>query len=172
MAIDPDMPSAHPIPLPSVCASERPDATAPPRATVSAPCIRCGQCVDVCPVALSPVQLLRDIQAGRLTLAREHGLPDCTECGRCDPVCPSRIPLLESFRNGKRALQAQDRAIATADAARARYLARQQRLVGEQGERREQQADQATNAASADAVAAAIERANARRRARLGKPPQ
>jgi electron transport complex protein RnfC len=172
MAIDPDMPSAHPIPLPSGSASERPDATASPRATISAPCIRCGQCVDVCPVALSPVQLLRDIQAGRLTLAREHRLLDCTECGRCDPVCPSRIPLLELFRTGRHALQAEERAIVIADAARASYLARQQRLASEQGERRERHAEQTTNAASADAVAAAIERAHARRRARLGKPPQ
>ena len=131
------------------------------------PCIRCGQCVDVCPVALSPLQLLHDIEAERLPLARTHGLLDCTECGRCDPVCPSRIPLPELFRNGKHALQAEERATASADAARARYLARQQRLASEQGERRERDAAQTANAASADAVAAAIERANARRRARL-----
>lgn len=131
------------------------------------PCIRCGQCVDVCPVALSPLQLLRDIQAERLSLARAHGLLDCTECGRCDPVCPSRIPLLELFRTGKHALLIEERATASADAARARYLARQQRLVCEQGERRERDAAQTMNATSADAVAAAIERANARRRVRL-----
>lgn len=55
-----------------------------------------------------------------------------------------------------------------ANAARDRYLARKRRLVDEQGERRERDAVQTTNAASPDAVAAAIERANARRRARLG----
>ena len=136
------------------------------------PCIRCGQCVDACPVALSPLQLLRDIEADRLSLARAHGLPDCTECGRCDPVCPSRIPLLQLFRSGKRTLQAEECATASANAARARYLARQLRLVSEQGERRERHAMQAVNASSADAVAAAIDRANARRRARLGDPPQ
>ena len=131
------------------------------------PCIRCGQCVDVCPVALSPLQLLRDIEAERLSLARAHGLRDCTECGRCDPVCPSRIPLLKLFRTSKHALLIEERATANADAARARYFARQQRLVSEQGERRERDAAQTVNATSADAVAAAIERANARRRARL-----
>ena len=136
------------------------------------PCIRCGQCIDACPVALSPMQLLRDIETERLSMARTNGLLDCTECGRCDPVCPSRIPLLDIFRNGKRALLAEERALVAADAARARYLARQQRLVSELGERRERQAVQTANAASADAVAAAIERANARRRARLDPPSQ
>jgi electron transport complex protein RnfC len=118
------------------------------------------------------MQLLRDIETERLSLARTNGLLDCTECGRCDPVCPSRIPLLGIFRIAKRALQAEERALAAADAARARYLARQQRLVSEQGERRERQAEQTANAASADAVAAAIERANARRRARQEPPSQ
>ena len=136
------------------------------------PCIRCGQCVDACPVALSPLQLLRDLETDRLPSARAHGLPDCTECGRCDPVCPSRIPLLQTFRAGKHALQAEQRAIARADAARARYLARQQRLTRDQDDRRERLAVQTAQAASADAVAAAIERANARRRARTGEPPQ
>ena len=76
--------------------------------------------------------------------------------------------MLEIFREAKRGLQVEERATATADAARERYLARKRRLVDEQGERREREVVQATNAASADAVAAAIERANARRRARLG----
>jgi electron transport complex protein RnfC len=118
------------------------------------------------------MQLLRDIETVRLSLARTNGLLDCTECGRCDPVCPSQIPLLGIFRTAKRTLQAEERALATADAARTRYLARQQRLVSEQGERRERQAEQTANAASADAVAAAIERANARRRARQEPPSQ
>jgi electron transport complex protein RnfC len=118
------------------------------------------------------MQLLRDIEAERLSTARADGLMDCTECGRCDPVCPSRIPLLNKFRTGKHAVLAEERALVAADAARARYLARQQRLASELGERRERQAVQTVNAASADAVAAAIERANARRRARREPPSQ
>jgi electron transport complex protein RnfC len=118
------------------------------------------------------MQLLHDIETDRLSLARANGLMDCTECGRCDPVCPSRIPLLERFRDAKRALRAEERALIAADAARARYLARQRRFVSEQGERRQRQTVQTANAASADAVAAAIERANARRRARQDPPSQ
>lgn len=140
------------------------------QSAISMPCIRCGQCIDVCPVLVSPMQLLRDIEAERFSQARTHGLLDCTECGRCDPVCPSRIPLLELFRVGKQALQAEECATAAADAARERYLARKRRLVDEQGERSERDASRTATAVSADAVAAAIERANARRRARLGDP--
>lgn len=129
------------------------------------PCIRCGQCDDVCPVAISPQRLLHAILQDRLQTANADGLFDCTRCGHCDPVCPSRIPLLQQFDIAKAALQADTIATAVADAARARYIARGKRLVSEQGERRERAVAQVEHAASAGAVAAAIERANAKRRA-------
>lgn len=129
-------------------------------------CIHCGRCDDVCPVALSPQRLLLAILQDRLEVAHSEGLLDCTQCGRCDAACPSRIPLLRQFDLTRVTLNADASATAFADAARERYLARQQRLVSDQGERRERADAQVTNVASADAVAAAIERANARRRAR------
>ncbi len=134
------------------------------------PCIHCGQCDDVCPVAISPQRLLQAILLDRLQTASVDGLFDCTRCGRCDPVCPSRIPLLAQFDTAQTALKADTIATAFADAARERYLARQKRLVSELGERRERAVEQVAHAASADAVAAAIERANARRRARQQDP--
>jgi len=66
------------------------------------PCIRCGACVDACPILLNPAQL------GLLATARsydkmveEYNLMDCFECGSCSYVCPSNIPLVQHFRLSK-----------------------------------------------------------------------
>ncbi|MGD8316323.1 MAG: electron transport complex subunit RsxC [Myxococcales bacterium] len=70
------------------------------------PCIRCGYCVDACPIFLDPSVL------GRLaaneefsSMAREHNLMDCFECGSCSFVCPSHIPLVQRFRAAKAAVR-------------------------------------------------------------------
>ncbi len=66
------------------------------------PCIRCGKCLEACPVNLNPSQL------GRLAAKREYKmmeerfhLNDCFECGCCSYVCPSNIPLVQYFRIAK-----------------------------------------------------------------------
>jgi len=57
------------------------------------PCIRCGKCMDVCPVNLLPQQLYWHIRAKDLDKAQKHNLRDCIDCGCCSYVCPSHIPL-------------------------------------------------------------------------------
>lgn len=73
------------------------------------PCIQCGRCIRSCPVGLNPMRLYKLIERGELEKAVEEGLMDCRECGVCAHVCPSRIPLVERFRDAKRA--AEDRGI-------------------------------------------------------------
>ena len=68
-------------------------------------CIRCGWCVDDCPVGIDPIRLYRLIEAGRLDKAQKAWLEDCTECGLCPYVCPTHLPLLEKIRLGKWALR-------------------------------------------------------------------
>lgn len=65
------------------------------------PCIRCGDCVTVCPAHLMPQELHRAVKGGQLDALEDLGLFDCIECGCCDVVCPSHIRLTESFRVGK-----------------------------------------------------------------------
>lgn len=69
------------------------------------PCIRCGACLQVCPARLDPARLFARIEIEDFGGAERSGLPHCIECGACSAVCPSRIPLVQSFRTGKRRLQ-------------------------------------------------------------------
>jgi electron transport complex protein RnfC len=136
-----------------------------PAADTAMPCLRCGDCADVCPARLQPHWLYRQLQDGGLDRAQADGLPECIECGACDLVCPSHIALTQHFRAGNSALRTRAAKQRFADAARARYEARNARLQRESAERAAQAAERAQRSASADAVAAAIERAKARRRA-------
>lgn len=127
------------------------------------PCIRCGACIDVCPARVQPQQLVRQLRAGEFDLAETDGLFDCSECGRCDPVCPSRIPLLRTFQAGKDELRRRARRLAIADATRERHQSRQLRLQREAIEAAARQSERKAQVANPDAVAAALERAKARR---------
>lgn len=129
------------------------------------PCIRCGDCATVCPARLQPQQLFRFAREGRIETAGVEGLFDCIECGCCDLVCPSRIPLTQAFRRAKGEALARRTEAARAEAARDRFEARQLRLAREAAERESRLAARKA-AASPDAVAAALERAKARKAAR------
>lgn len=63
------------------------------------PCIRCGWCVENCPVSINPAALLEAAQDNDSEMAEAYGLPACIECGICSYVCPSRLPLLPSIRD-------------------------------------------------------------------------
>src|SRR5690606_25877023 len=85
------------------------------------PCIRCGNCSEVCPAFLLPQQIHASARANDLAGLERYGLMDCIECGCCDYVCPSQIPLVERFRTAKPQLAAHLQARASARASRLRY---------------------------------------------------
>ncbi len=66
------------------------------------PCIKCGACVDACPLMLNPSRLgiLAKFEAYD-EMAEDYNLMDCFECGSCSYVCPSHIPLVQYFRLSK-----------------------------------------------------------------------
>lgn len=65
-------------------------------------CIRCGRCVDACPMGLEPYLLNRLARAGRNDALEENAVFDCIECGSCMYSCPANIPLLDTIRIAKR----------------------------------------------------------------------
>jgi electron transport complex protein RnfC len=62
------------------------------------PCIRCGWCVEGCPVDAQPAALLDAAQRADRRRAARNGLDVCIECGICSYVCPSHLPLLQGIR--------------------------------------------------------------------------
>lgn len=64
-------------------------------------CLRCGRCVDVCPLGLVPTRIAIASRRRAWDLARRYHIEDCMECGCCAWICPARIPLVQLIRTGK-----------------------------------------------------------------------
>ena len=76
------------------------------RKTVEVPhCIRCGKCIDVCPMHLMPVLMHQSVELGDVEEMKKRNLMDCIECGCCAYTCPATIPLVQSFRSGKQQIR-------------------------------------------------------------------
>jgi len=77
------------------------------------PCIRCGRCIDNCPLYLSPTKIAHAVKHREYEVAQRFDLNACCECGCCSYVCPAQIPLAQYIRAGKnqwRAIQARKQA--------------------------------------------------------------
>ena len=68
-------------------------------------CLRCGKCITACPMLLQPLYMYRYVNAQRLDELKRLNLMDCMECGSCAFTCPGKLPLVESFRKGKKLLK-------------------------------------------------------------------
>jgi electron transport complex protein RnfC len=65
------------------------------------PCIRCGRCIQACPIGLEPIILYQFSQRAMWDQVEENMIMDCIECGSCHYTCPAGRPLLDYIRLGK-----------------------------------------------------------------------
>ena len=65
-------------------------------------CIKCGQCLDVCPVFLEPLYISAHALKGNFEGSERYHALDCVECGACSYICPAKRPLTESIKLAKR----------------------------------------------------------------------
>ncbi len=64
-------------------------------------CVRCGRCVDACPMNLVPTRLALAARYKNPELASQYHIRACVECGCCTYVCPAKLNLVQLIRSGK-----------------------------------------------------------------------
>ena len=99
------------------------------------PCIRCGECMDACPVNLLPQQMYWHSQAHEFDKVEKLNVADCIECGCCSYVCPSHIPLVQYYRHAKSEIKAMHAEAKAAEVAKQRHEFRLARIEREKLER-------------------------------------
>ena len=76
-------------------------------------CIRCGKCIDVCPMKLMPVLMYKSLMTADVEQIKATNMMDCIECGCCAYACPAYVPLVLGFRSGKQMIRDHAAAAAT-----------------------------------------------------------
>ena len=73
--------------------------------TVEQPCIKCGRCMDVCPMELSPLYFAKFADEENWHGMKDKNVMDCIECRCCEYICSSKIPLVTKIKAGKNAVR-------------------------------------------------------------------
>ncbi len=68
---------------------------------VPGPCIRCGRCIEACPMGLSPVEIAGAFQKGDVAALNEMMVDLCMGCGSCTFVCPAKRPVCQTMNLAK-----------------------------------------------------------------------
>jgi electron transport complex protein RnfC len=68
-------------------------------------CMRCGKCIDICPMRLMPVLMYKSLYNNDINEMNKLHLMDCIECGCCAYNCPAGVPLVLAFRSGKQKIR-------------------------------------------------------------------
>ncbi len=74
---------------------------------VQTACLRCGSCIKACPMGLLPQQMKQLIDHKKWEKVDQIGMLDCIECGCCAYACPAGLPLVQSFKLGKKNVMAE-----------------------------------------------------------------
>ena len=64
-------------------------------------CIKCGRCVDVCPMELKPLHYFKLVGAQDFQGCKDMKIMDCMECRCCEYICSSKLPLVTMIKMGQ-----------------------------------------------------------------------
>ena len=68
-------------------------------------CLRCGKCIEACPMKLMPVLMYKAMQSGDIQEMKDNNIMDCIECGSCTYTCPAGVHLVQGFRVAKQVIR-------------------------------------------------------------------
>ena len=77
------------------------EATPPP----VTPCIKCGACIEACPLSLDPVAISKAYKAGEPETLERLKVDVCMECGCCSYVCPAKRNIVQRNKMAKSMLR-------------------------------------------------------------------
>ena len=81
-------------------------------------CVRCGRCVDACPIFLVPPLMAKAAERRNIAKFEELNGMECIECGTCSYICPAKRPLTQFFKQMRKDVMAARRAKQAAEAAK------------------------------------------------------
>jgi electron transport complex protein RnfC len=68
-------------------------------------CIRCGRCIETCPMGLMPLMFVNRVKKGYYESLSDYHIANCVECGACAYGCPANIPIVSYIKTGKAELR-------------------------------------------------------------------
>ena len=68
-------------------------------------CIKCGRCVDVCPMELKPLYFYKYAGQQNWQGFKDENVMDCMECRCCEYICSAKLPLVSMIKMGKNAVR-------------------------------------------------------------------
>ncbi|MCF7886943.1 MAG: electron transport complex subunit RsxC [Candidatus Omnitrophica bacterium] len=72
-----------------------------PKEEEESACIRCGRCINYCPMDLMPLEYAKMVKEKKYKNLDDYYIKDCIECGCCSYICPAQIPIVDYIKLGK-----------------------------------------------------------------------
>ena len=69
------------------------------------PCIKCGACIEACPLSLDPVAISKAHRANDVEMLEKLNVDICMECGCCSYVCPAKRDRVQRNKLAKNTLR-------------------------------------------------------------------
>lgn len=78
------------------------------RDVAEGPCLKCGKCMDDCPLKLAPSMIALASEFSRWDMADKLGALNCMACGTCSYVCPAGRYLVHYIKRAQDAIRGKE----------------------------------------------------------------